>query len=167
MLKSKDITLLTKVSVVKAMVFPVVMYEYKSWSIMRVEGRRIDAFELWHWRRLLSPLNSKEIKLVNHKENQYWVFIRRTDAEAETLILWPLNMKNWLFGKDPDARKDWRQEEKGMTEVKMIGWDHQILDMSLSKLWELVMDREDLACYSPWDSKDLVRIEWLNLNIKD
>ena len=71
MLKSKDITLLTKVSVVKAMVFPVVVYEYKSWSIMRVEGRRIDAFELWHWRRLLSPSNSKEIKPLNPKENQY------------------------------------------------------------------------------------------------
>ena len=70
------------------------------------------------------------------------MFIGKTDAEAETPILWPPDVKNWLIRKDPDARRDWRQEEKGMTEDEMVGWHHQLLDMSLSKLWELVMDRE-------------------------
>ena len=83
---------------------------------------------------LESPLDSKEIKLVNPKGNQSWIFIGKTDAEVETPILWPPNAKNWLIGKDSDAGKDWRQEEKGMTEDEM--------DMNLSKLQELVMDRE-------------------------
>ena len=69
-------------------------------------------FELWNWRRLLSPLDCKEIKPVNPKGNQPWIFIRRTDAEAEAPILWPPDTKNWLIGKDPDVVKDWSQEEK-------------------------------------------------------
>ena len=69
-------------------------------------------FELWNWRRLLSPLDCKEIKPVNPKGNQPWIFIRRTDAEAEAPILWPPDTKNWLIGKDPDVGKDWSQEEK-------------------------------------------------------
>ena len=73
---------------------------------------------------LESPLDCKEIQPVHPKLNQYWIFIGRTDAEAETLILWPLNAKNWLLGKDPDAGQDWRQEEKGMTEDEMFGWQH-------------------------------------------
>ena len=76
------------------------------------------------------------------KGNQSWIFIGRTDAEAEAPILWPPDMKNWLMGKDPDAGKDWRQEEEGMTEDEMVGWYHHPMDMSLSKLQELVMDRE-------------------------
>ena len=85
-------------------------------------------------RGLESPLDCKDIKPVNPKENQSWILIGRTDAEAETPTLWPPDAKNWLIGKDPDAGKDWRQEEKGMTEDEM--------DMSLSKFWELVMNRE-------------------------
>ena len=73
---------------------------------------------------LESPLDSKEIKPVNLKGNQSWIFIGRTDAEAETPILWPPDKKSWLIGKDPDAEKDWRQEEKGMTEDEMFGWHH-------------------------------------------
>ena len=73
---------------------------------------------------LESPLNCKEIKPVHPKGNQSWVFIGRTDAEAETPILWPPDAKNWLIGKEPDAGKDWRQEEKGMTEDEMVGWHH-------------------------------------------
>ena len=73
-----------------------------------------------------SPLDFKEIQRVNPKENQSWIFIGRTDAEAETPIVWPPDVKNWLIWKDPDAAKDWRQEEKGTTEGKMVGWHHQL-----------------------------------------
>ena len=91
---------------------------------------------------LESPLDCKEIKSVSSKGNQSWIFIGRTDAEAETPILWPPDAKNWLIWKDPDAGKDLRQEEKGATEDEMVGWHHQLERHGLSKLWELVMDRE-------------------------
>ena len=115
--KSRDITLPTKFHLVKAMVFPGVMYGCESWTINKAECQRIDAFELWCWRRLLSPLNCKEIQPVNPKGNQSWIFIGRTDAEAETPILGPPDAKNQLIWKDPDAGKDWRREEKVTT-----GW---------------------------------------------
>ena len=123
-LKNRDITWSTKVSPVKAMVFLVVMYWCESWTIKKAECRRTDAFELWYWKRLESPLDCKEIQPVNPKGNQSWIFIRRIDAEAETPILWPPDGKNWLLGKDPDAGKDWRWEEKGPIEDEMIGWHH-------------------------------------------
>ena len=91
---------------------------------------------------LESPLHSKEIQSVNPKGNQSWIFTARTDAEAETPTLWPPDAKNWLIGKDSDAGKHWKQEEKGMTEDEMVGWFTNLMDMSLSKLQELVMDRE-------------------------
>ena len=91
---------------------------------------------------LESPLDCKEIQPVHLKGNQSWLFFGRTDVEAETPILWPPDAKNWLIWKDPDARKDWRPEEEGMTKDEMVGWYHLSMDMSLSKLWELVMDRE-------------------------
>ena len=103
-LKSRGITWPTKVYLVKAMVFPVVMYGCESWTIKKAEHQRIDAFELWCWRRLLTPLDCKEIKPVNPKGNQSSIFIGRTDAEAP--ILWPPNAKNQLTGKDLDAGKD-------------------------------------------------------------
>ena len=93
-LKSRDITLPTKVHLVKAMVFPVVMYGCESWTIKKVECRRIDAFELWCWIRLLRVPYCKEIQPVYPKGNQSWVFIERTDAEAETPILWPPDTKS-------------------------------------------------------------------------
>ena len=124
-LRSRDVTLLTKVCLVKAMVFPVVMYGCESWPIKKAECQRTDAFELWCWRRLEGPLDCKEIQPVNPKGNQSWIFIGRTDAEAEAPILWPPDVKKWLIGKDPDAGKDWRQEEKGMTEDEMIWWHHR------------------------------------------
>ena len=123
-IKSRDITLPIKVHLVKAMFFPLVMYGCESWTIKKAEHWRIDAFELWCWRRLLSLLDFKEIQPVHPKGNQSW--IGRTDAEAETLILWPPDVKNWLIGKDPDAGKDWRWEEKGMTEYVMVGWPHRL-----------------------------------------
>ena len=108
----------------QAMVFPVVMYGCESWTIKKAGHQRICAFELWCWRRLKSPLDCKEIQPVNPKGNQSWIFIGRTDAEAETPILWPPDVKNWLTGKDSDAGKDWRQEEKGTTEDNLVGWHH-------------------------------------------
>ena len=138
-LKSRDITLPTKVCLAKAMVFPVVIYRCESWTIKKAELQRIDAFELWCWRRLLrvpwtarrsnqsilkeiSPEYSSEV--LTSLEVLHWKdwFIRST--EAETPILWPPDEKNWPIGKDPDAGKDWRQEEKGMTEDEMVGWHH-------------------------------------------
>ena len=116
-LKSRDITLPTKFQLVKAMVFPVVMYGSKH--------QKIDGFELWCWRTLL---DCKEIKPLNPRGDQPWIFIERTDAEAETPILWPPNVKSWLIWKDPDAGKDWRQDEKGMTEDEMIGRHHRLSD---------------------------------------
>ena len=108
------------------MVFPVVMYGCGSWILKKAECQRIDGFELWHWRRLGSPLDCKEIQPVNPKGNQSWLFIGRTDAEAETSILWVPDVKNWLIWKDPDAGKDRRKEEKGKTEYEMVGWHHQL-----------------------------------------
>ena len=96
-LKSRDITLPTKVHLVKAMVSPEVMYGCESWTIKKAECRRINAFELWYWRRLLSPLDCREIQPVHPKGNQSWVFIGRTDTETETLILWPPEGKNQLI----------------------------------------------------------------------
>ena len=92
--KSRDITLPTKIRLVKAMVFPVVMYGCESWTVKKAERRRIDVFELWCWRRLESPLDCKEIQPVHPKGDQSWVFIGRTDVEAETPILWPPDAKN-------------------------------------------------------------------------
>ena len=125
-LKSRDITLPTKICLVKAMVFPVVIYgcelDYKeSWAPKN----------WWFWMEVLektleSPLDCKEIKPVHPKGNQSWIFIGRTDAEAETPILWPPDPKNGLIGKDPDAGKDWMQEEKWTTEDEMVGWHHHL-----------------------------------------
>ena len=89
--KSRDITLPTKVRLVKSMVFPVVMYGSESWTVKKAECRRIDAFQLWCWRTLESPLACKEIQPVHSKRDQSWVFIGRTDGEAETPILWPVD----------------------------------------------------------------------------
>ena len=124
-LKSLDITLPTKVHLVKATVFPVVMYGCESWTIKNVEHWIIDAFELWCWRRLLrAPWIARIPNKSILKENQSWMFIGRTDVEAETPILWPPDAKNCLIRKDPNAGKDWRWKEKGMTEDAMVGWYH-------------------------------------------
>ena len=119
-LKSRDITLPTKIHIVKVMVFPVVMYRYKSWTIKKAKCWRIDAFKLWCWRRLLrSPLDCKEIKpKVNPKGNIPWIFTGRTEAETKAPILLPPDAKSQLTGKDPDAGKDWRQKEKGWQRMR-------------------------------------------------
>ena len=91
---------------------------------------------------LESPLDCKDIQLVHPKGDQSWVFIERTDVEAETPILWPLDAKSWLIGKDPDAGRDCGQEEKGTTEDEVVGCHHWLSGHGLGRLWELVMDRE-------------------------
>ena len=125
-LKSRNITLSTKVRVVKAMVFPVVMYWCESWTIKKAECWRIAAVELWCWRRLLRvPWTARRSNQSILKGNQSWIFTEKPDVEAETPILWPPDLKSWLIWKDPDAGKDWRQN-KGMTEGEMVGWHHRL-----------------------------------------
>ena len=132
-LKSRDITLSTKVHLVKPMVFPVVMHGRESWTLKKAECWRIDAFELWCWRRLLRV--SWTVRRSNPKGNQPWIFIGRTDAEAETPILWLPDAKSWLIWKDPDAGKDWRQEEKGTTEVDWVDSESWWLTGRPGMLW--------------------------------
>ena len=126
-LKNRDITLPTKVCLVKTMVFPIVMYGCESWTVKKSWVPKNWCF----WtvvleKTLESPLDCKEIQPVHPKGDQSWMFFGRTDAEAETPILWLPDVKSWLIWKDPDDGKDWGQEEEGMTEDEMVGWHHQL-----------------------------------------
>ena len=150
-LKSRDITLLTKVCIDKAMVFLVVMHRCESWTVNK-DVHRFDAFKLWCLEKTLeSPFNSKEIKPVNSKGNQSWIFTGRTDTEAEAPILRLPDAKSWLTGKDPDAGKDCRKEEKGVTEDEMVGWHHW---PNGHEFEQTLGDSESLACGSLWDHKE-------------
>ena len=111
---------------------------------------------------LESRLDCKEIQPVNPKGNQSWIFIGRTDVEAETPVLWPPHAKNWLIGKDPDAWKDWRWEEKGSTEDKMVGWHHQLDGHEFEQAPRVGVRQGSLACCSPWGHKESDTTEWLN-----
>ena len=111
---------------------------------------------------LESPLDCKKIQPVSPKGNQSWIFIGSTEAEAP--ILWPPDAKNWLIGKDPDAGKDWRQEEKGMTEDEMVGWHHWLNGHEFEKAPVVGDEQGSLACYSPCGHKGLDTIEPLNWN---
>ena len=149
---------LTKVCIVKAMLFPVIIYAYESWTIKKAEWKRIDSFELWCWEKTLeSPLGCKEIQIVNPKGNQSWIFIGRTDAEAETPVLWPLDVINWLIWIDPDARKDWRQE-KGTAEDEMVGWHHRLNRHEFEKIPGVGDGQGGLVCCSSWGCR--VRHDW-------
>ena len=162
-LKSRDITLPTKVHLVKAMVFPVVMYGCESWTIKKAEHRRIDAFELWCWRTLLripwtarrsnqsilkeiSPKCSLEGLMLKLKLQYFGHLMRRADS----------------FEKTPDAGKDWGQEEKGMTEDAMVGCHHRLNGRGFGWTPAVGDGQGGLACYSPWGRRELDMTEQLN-----
>ena len=111
---------------------------------------------------LESPFDCKEIKPVSPKWNQSWIFIGWTDAEVEAPILWPPDVKNWLTGKNPDAGKDWRQEEKGTTEDEMARWHHQLDEHEFEQAPGVGDGQESLVCCSPWVLKESDKTEWLN-----
>ena len=113
---------------------------------------------------LENSLYYKEIQPVNPKGNQSWIFIERTDAEADAPILWPCDEKNWLIGKDPNARKDWRQEEKGITEDEMVGWHHWLDGHEFEQALGVGDGQGSLACCRPWGCKELDTAERLNWN---
>ena len=147
--------MLTKAHIVKAMVFPVVMYGCESWTIKKAEHQRIDAFEIVVLEKSLdSPLDSKEIKPVNPKRNQPWIFIGRTDAEVEALILWPLDVKGWLIRKDPDAGKDWGQKEKGAAEDEMVRCHHWLNGPEFKQAPGDSGGQESLLCCSSCGHKE-------------
>ena len=111
---------------------------------------------------LESPLGCKEIQPIHPKGDQSWMFIGRTDVEAETPILWPPDAKSWLIGKDSDAGKDWRLEEKGVTEDEMVEWHHWLNGHEFEWTLEVGDGQGGLGCCSPWGHKELDRVEWLN-----
>ena len=140
------------------------MYGCENWTIKKAECWRINAFELWCWKRLESPLDSKEVKPVHPKGNQPCIFIGRTDAEAEPPILWPPNAKSRLIGKDPDAGKGWGQEEKGVTEKEMVGWHHWLSEHEFEPTLRDSEGQGSLACYCSWGQKELDMTELLSNN---
>ena len=139
------------------------MYGCDSWTIK-------ESWVLKNWcystvvleKILESPLGCKEIKPVNPKGNQSRIFTRGTDAEVEAPILWPLDVKNWLIGKDPDAGKDWKQEEKGMAEDEMVGWHHWLSGHEFEQTPGDGDGQGSLVCCSPWGHKETDRTERLN-----
>ena len=151
MLNSRDITFADKGPYSQNYGFQVVIYGCKCWSINKAEHWGIDAFKLWCWRRLLRvPLDYKEIEPVNPKRTQPWMFIGRTDTEAEAPVIRPSDAKSWLIGKDLVVGKDWGQEENGVAKDEIVVGITDSIDMSLSKLQEIV---NDMACWILWGAE--------------
>ena len=143
-----------KVCLVKAVVFPVVMYGCESWTIKKADTEELMLLNCVLEKTLESPLDCKEIQPAHPKGDQSWVFIGRRDAEAETPILCPPDAKNWLIWKDPDAGKDWRQEEKGTTTKDvMVGWHHRLNGHEFELILGHSGGQRSLACCSPWGRK--------------
>ena len=158
----------TKIHLVKVMVFPVVMHGCESWTEESWVPKNWCFWTVVFEKTIESPLDCKEIKPVNSKGNQFWTFIGRTDAEAETPILWPPDTKNWLIGKYPDAEKDWRPEEVRMTEDEMARWHHWLDGHEFEQAPRVADGQRSLACCSPrgrwvghdWET-ELNRIPWI------
>ena len=154
-LKIKGITLLTKVCIVKAVVFPVVMYECENWTIKKAERRRTDAFKLWCWRRLL------RVPWMARRSNQSILREKNPEYSLEGLML-KLELqyfghrmwRNWLIGKDPDAGRDWGQEEKGAAENEMAGWHHWLNGHEFEQTLGDGEGQGSLACRNPWGCKE-------------
>ena len=163
-IKKQRYHLAEKVCTVKAMIFPVVMYGCESWTVKKAECQRI-VWTVVLEKTLENLLDSKKIKPVNPKGNQPWIFIGRTDAEAEAQILWLPDVKNWLLGKDPDAGKDWRQEEKkGITEEEMVAWHHRLYGPEFEQALGVGDGQGSLECCSPWGHKELTLVsDWNEL----
>ena len=162
-LKSKDITLPTKVRLVNAMVYPVVMYGCESWTVKKAECRRIDAFELWCWRRLLRvPWSAWRSNQSILKEISPGCSLWGLMLKLELQYLWPPDVKSWLIGKDPDAVRDWGQEEKGTTEDEMAGWHHRLDEHGFGWTPGVCDEQGGLACYDSWGHKLSHTTEWLN-----
>ena len=162
--KSRDIALSTNLCLVKAMVFPVVMYKCESWTIKKAEWWRIDAFELWCWRRLLrvpwtAGRSNQSFSKRRSVLNIHW---KRTDAEAETPILWQPDVKNQLIGKDSDAGKDWRWEENNTIEDEITGFYHRHDGHEFEQAPGVGDGQGSLACCSPWGCKESDITEGLN-----
>ena len=145
------------------MVFPLVMYGCESWTVKKAPKNRC-FWTVVLEKTLEGPLDCKEIQPVHPKGDQSWVFIGRTDGEAETPILLPPDAKNWFIRKDPDAGKDWRREEKGMTEDEMIGWHHRLNEYEFEQIPGIGDGQGSLACCSPWGHKESEVTEWLHLH---
>ena len=154
-LKSRDIALPTKVHLVKAMIFPVVMYGCESWTVKKAEHQKIDAFELWCWRRFL------RVPWPARRSNQS-ILKEMSPGCSETLILWPPHAKSWLIGKNSDAGRDWGQEEKEMIEGEMAVWYHR-LNAHKSEWTLRVGDGQGgLTWCDSWGHKESDTTEWLN-----
>ena len=162
-LKSRDITLLTKVHLVNAMIFS--HSHLWMWELGHKESWTPKNWCFWAVvleKTLGSPLDWKEIQPVNSKGNQSWIFIGRTDAEVEDRVLWLPDVKNWLTGKDLDAGKDWRQEEKGTTEDEKVVWHHWVDGHEFEQAEGVGDGQGSLKCCSPWGHKESDMTEWLN-----
>ena len=139
-----------------------------SWTVKKAERRRIDAFELWCWRRLLRVPWTQGDSTNPSQRDQSWVFTGRTDAEAETPVLWPPHAKSWLIGKDPDPGRDWGPEEKGMTEDEMAGWHHRLNAHEFGWTPGVGDGQGGLVCCDSWGRKEsdtTEQLNWTELNI--
>ena len=162
-LKSRDITLPTKVHLVKVMVFPVVTYGCESLTIKKAESRRIDAFEMWCWRRPLRvPWTTRRSNESILKEINGEYSLEGLMLKLKFPILWPPDVKCWLTRKYPNAGKDRQQEEKGTTEDKMVGWHQQLNEHEFEQALEDGEGQRSLPCCSPWGHKESTMTEWLN-----
>ena len=137
-----------------------VMCGCESWTVKKAENWCFWTVVLE--KTLESPLDCKEIQPVHSKGDQFWVFIGRTDAKAETPVLWPPHVKSWLIGKDYDPGRDWGQEEKGTTEDEMAGWHHRLDGREFEWTPGVGDGQGGLACWDSWGRKELDTTEWLN-----